>query len=262
MRKWIELGWRPLLVITLLFIVWEVCISFFDVPDWLLPAPSQIFGLMISDWTNYSHHVFSTVELVLIGFVIGSSVGVIVAISLHLVPFLKQSMYPLLILSQNIPVIVLAPLLVIWFGFGILPKIIVITLVCFFPIAIALLDGFRRTDRDLMHYMKMAGATKKQIFWKLEWPHALPSLFSGLKISATYSVMGAVISEWLGASEGIGVYMTLASSSFRTDRVFVAIFIIVALSLLFFLLIMWLEKMTIRWQASEEGDSHGTSRNS
>lgn len=105
----------------------------------------------------------------------------------------------------------------------------------FFPIAVATIDGLRQTSPELIHYMKMAGATKQQIFRKLELPHALPAIFSGLKISATYSVMGAVISEWLGANQGIGVYMTLASSSFRTDRVFVAILFIMILCLFFFL---------------------------
>ncbi|MFD2638126.1 ABC transporter permease [Piscibacillus salipiscarius] len=259
MKSLVKQGWRPALVIILLFLIWELCVQLFQVPTWLLPAPTQILEVGITEWGQYSHHVWATVQLIIVGFLIGSSIGILVAIGLHLVPFLKQSTYPLLILSQNIPVIVLAPLLVVWFGFGMLPKIIVITLVCFFPIAISLLDGFRQTDRDLMHYMQMAGASRKQLFWKLEWPNAMPSLFSGLKISATYSVMGAVISEWLGASEGIGYYMTLASSSYRTDRVFVAILIIVALSLLFFIFINWLEKIVIRWRSSGEGGSSETS---
>jgi ABC-type nitrate/sulfonate/bicarbonate transport system permease component len=254
MRGILQKGWRPVLVLVLLFIIWEFCCKLFEIPKWLLPSPLQIFEESVVGWSVYSGHIGSTVNLILVGFAIGAGVGILVAVGLHLVSFLRQALYPLLIVSQNIPTIVLAPLLVIWFGFGMLPKIIVITLVCFFPITIALLDGFRQTDRELKHYMQMAGASKQQIFWKLEWPHALPSLFSGLKISATYSVMGAVISEWLGASEGIGVYMTLASSSFRTDRVFVAIFIIVALSLLFFMIIMLVEKLVIKWKSKEEGD--------
>ena len=179
-------------------------------------------------------------------------IGLITAILLHLLPYLKDALYPLLILSQNIPTIVLAPLLVIWFGFGMLPKIIVITLVCFFPVTVAALDGFKQTPSELRHYLAMAGANKWQLFSKLEFPYALPSIFSGIKISATYSVLGAVISEWLGAKEGVGVYMTLASSSFRTDRVFVAIFIIMILSLLLFALIQGLEKTLVRWQ--KQGD--------
>jgi ABC-type nitrate/sulfonate/bicarbonate transport system permease component len=246
MKNMLHKGWRPILVLILLFAIWEISCIFFDIPNWLLPAPSQIFLEGVTGWPNYDHHLASTIKLALIGFLIGSSFGVVVAISLHLIPTLKEAFYPVIILSQNIPTIVLAPLLVIWFGFGMLPKIIVITLVCFFPITIAALGGFKQTSSELMHYMKMAGATKKQIFWKLEWPHSLPSIFSGLKISATYSIMGAVISEWLGAKEGIGVYMTLASSSFRTDRVFVAILWIMIMCMVFFACIVMIEKWCIK----------------
>ncbi|WP_106498244.1 ABC transporter permease [Lentibacillus sp. Marseille-P4043] len=249
MKGIIEKGWKPLVVILLLFSAWELSSILFDIPDWLLPAPSQIVQTGIEGWPMYQHHLVSTITLSVVGLLIGVSVGILVAICLHLVSFIREAFFPLMILSQNIPIIVLAPLLVIWFGFGVLPKIIVITLVCFFPVAVAALDGFRQTDRDLLHYAQMAGANKRQIFTKLEIPSALPSLFSGLKISATYSVMGAVISEWLGANEGIGVYMTLASSSFRTDRVFVAIFFVMILSLLFFSLIAFLEKRILSWKS-------------
>ncbi|KKK36384.1 nitrate ABC transporter permease [Mesobacillus campisalis] len=255
MHKVIKAGWRPLLVIILLFIIWELSSTFFEIPSWLLPAPSEIWQEGVAGWPNYHHHIWSTIQLTVIGFSIGCIVGLMVAIALHLMPRVREAFYPLMILSQNIPIIVLAPLLVIWFGFGMMPKIIVITLVCFFPIAVSAVDGFRQTSQELIHYMKMAGASKGQIFLKLELPHALPSLFSGLKISATYSVMGAVISEWLGANRGIGVYMTLASSSFRTDRVFVAIFMIMILCMLFFLVIISLEKLFIKWRPKGEGNS-------
>ncbi|WP_199224125.1 ABC transporter permease [Paenisporosarcina sp. OV554] len=246
-------GWRPLLVLILLVAIWQLSCWLFEIPKWLLPAPSEIWLEGITGWGNYRSHLVSTVKLSFMGLLIGSGVGIIIAVTLHSLPKLREAFYPIIILTQNIPIIVLAPLLVIWFGFGMLPKIIVITLVCFFPITVAALDGFRHTTAELTHYMKMAGASKKQIFWKVEWPYALPSLFSGLKIAATYSVMGAVISEWLGAKEGIGVFMTLASSSFRTDRVFVAIFLIMILSLIFFALISSLEKIIVKWKPKGEG---------
>ncbi|MBP1914055.1 ABC-type nitrate/sulfonate/bicarbonate transport system permease component [Lederbergia galactosidilyticus] len=220
-------------------------------PSWLLPAPSTIFEEATTGYERYLPHLQSTIGLAITGFLIGCSIGILVAVILHLLPGTQEAVYPLLILSQNIPIIVLAPLLVIWFGFGSLPKLIVITLVCFFPVTIAAMGGFRQTSLEIKQYMLMAGATRLQIFTKLEWPHSLPALFSGLKISATYSVMGAVISEWLGAKKGIGVYMTLASSSFRTDRVFVAIFLIMILSMLFFLLIQLTEKWLVRWTREE-----------
>lgn len=245
-------SWRPLLVLLLLLFIWELSVWLFSVPKWLLPAPSAIVSEGIQSFSQFLPHAQSTIGLAITGFIIGTSTGIIVAVILHLLPGVQQAIYPLLILSQNVPTIVLAPLLVIWFGFGWLPKIIVITLVCFFPITIAALGGFKHAPTDIKHYLLMAGANKLQIFTKLEWPNALPSLFSGLKISATYSVMGAVISEWLGAKQGIGVFMTFASSSFRTDRVFVAIFAIMVLSMLFFGVITMLEKWLVHW--AREGE--------
>ncbi|WP_102271707.1 ABC transporter permease [Cytobacillus massiliigabonensis] len=245
-------GWRPALVLLLLFIIWEMSVKLADIPAWLLPPPTDILKEAIEGWGNFHEHLQSTIKLSLLGFIIGSSIGLLTAIILHLIPSVKESIYPLLILSQNVPIIVLAPLLVIWFGFGLMPKIIVITLVCFFPITVAALDGFRQTPNELKHYMMMAGANRRQLFWKLELPFSLPAIFSGLKISATYSVMGAVISEWLGAKTGIGVYMTLASSSFRTDRVFVAIVFIMILSLLLFMLILLAERFLVRWKRMED----------
>jgi ABC-type nitrate/sulfonate/bicarbonate transport system permease component len=239
-------------LLLLLILTWELSVKVASIPDWLLPSPSQIFIEGIHDWNSYKHHIFSTIKLSLLGLIIGSGIGLLTAISLHLMPIVRDSFYPLLILSQNVPVIVLAPLLIIWFGFGLLPKIIVITLVCFFPITVAAIDGFKHTAPELKHYMNMAGATKWQLFWKLEFPFSLPNIFSGLKISATYSVMGAVISEWLGAKNGLGVYMTFASSSFRTDRVFIAIFWIMLLSYLFFSIIKAFEHYLVRWKYKGE----------
>ena len=241
-------SWLPFITVISFGLLWEGCVAIFNIEKWILPAPSTIFHELYNGWETVSVHILPTVRLSITGLIIGSTIGLLVATILHLVPFLKQMFYPLLILSQNVPIIVLAPLLVIWFGFGMLPKIIVITLVCFFPITIAALDGFKQTNRDLLQYMRMSGATKMQIFWKLERIHALPSIFSGLKISATYSVMGAVISEWLGANKGLGLYMTLSSSSFRTDRVFVAIFIVMALSFIFFSIIVFIEKLIVKWK--------------
>jgi ABC-type nitrate/sulfonate/bicarbonate transport system permease component len=251
MTKVIRKGWRPVLVLILFFVSWQLATALYTIPSWLIPSPVEIVKEGIDSWNAFSGHLKSTILLSVSGFIIGSMIGLATALVLHLMPKMKQALYPLLILSQNIPIIVLAPLLVVWFGFGFLPKIIVITLVCFFPISVSAMDGFRQTNEEYVHYMKMAGATKMQLFRKVEWPHALPAIFSGLKISSTYSVMGAVISEWLGAQKGIGVYMTLASSSFRTDRVFVAIFMIMILSLLFFGIIVSLEKIVVKWKRKE-----------
>lgn len=244
-KLWIR-GGRSFLFLLFLFILWEILVKVTETPKWLLPAPSDIVHEAFVGYATFYGHIFSTVFLTLLGLLIGCSVGLIIAIILYRLPKVNELLYPLLILSQNIPTIVLAPLLIIWFGFGMLPKLIVISLVCFFPIVVASMDGFRQTAPELKHYMQMVGATRNQIFWKLEFPHSLPSIFSGLKIAATYSVMGAVISEWLGAKTGIGVYMTLAQSSFRIDRVFLAIFFIMFMSVILFGVIRSIEKLVVK----------------
>jgi ABC-type nitrate/sulfonate/bicarbonate transport system permease component len=251
MSRLIAKGWRPFVVLVLFFIIWEGVSRYSQIPKWLLPAPSVIFKEAVTNYALFLPDTWASTWLAVSGLLMGSCIGISLAVLLHLIPSLKNIFYPFLILSQNIPIIVLAPLLVIWFGFGLLPKIIIITLVCFFPVTVASMDGFKNTPRELLHYMRMSGATNWQIFSKVEFPNALLPIFSGLKISATYSVMGAVISEWLGSEKGIGVFMTLSSSSFRTDRVFLAIFIIILLSLLFYSLIEIVEKRLIKWMPKE-----------
>ncbi|MDO3411312.1 ABC transporter permease [Saccharibacillus sp. CPCC 101409] len=246
LRQWFRSAWPPFVAVLLFVGTWEAAVRYFHVEAWILPPPSAIAQEASRSAGSLWMHTLSTLRLTLLGFVIGSAVGLIVACALHLVPLLKSALYPLLILSQNVPTIALAPLLMIWFGFGLLPKIIVITLVCFFPVAVSAMDGFAQTDRTMLNYMRMIGANRMQIFRKLEFPHALPSLFSGLRIAATYSVMGAVIAEWIGAQKGIGYYMILQKSAFRTDRIFAAIVIVVALSLLLFLLVTLIEKLAVR----------------
>lgn len=240
-------GWRPFLVLLLFFLFWEGITRFKSIPEWLLPAPSVIVEEAMASYSLFLPDIAATLQLSIAGLLLGSVIGFLIAVMLHLVPSLRNAIYPLLILSQNVPIIVLAPLLVIWFGFGFMPKLIIIILVCFFPVTIASLDGFKNVPADLKHYMRMSGASAFQTFTKVELPNALPPLFSGLKIAGTYSVMGAVISEWLGAEKGIGVFMTLSSSAFRTDRVFIAIFIIIFFSMLFYSIIMLIEKRMIKW---------------
>ncbi|WP_435923717.1 ABC transporter permease [Paenibacillus sp. DYY-L-2] len=243
--------WPPLVAVILFLIVWQGAVSVFHIEKWILPSPADIVKVSSAEAENLWGHTLATLRLMIIGFVIGTAVGLLVAFALHYIPFLKSSLYPLIILTQNVPVIALAPLLMIWFGFGVLPKIIIITLVCFFPVAVSAMDGLTRTDRVMLDYMRMAGATKAQIFYKLEVPHALPSMFSGMKIAATYSVMGAIIAEWVGADKGIGYYMMLQKASYRTDKTFVAIAVIVAISLAMFILIALLEKWLVRYRPAD-----------
>ncbi|QIH78234.1 ABC transporter permease subunit [Macrococcoides canis] len=231
-----------------LLCIWEFLVRLLQVDAYTLPAPSVIFISFFKDFSTYHVHLYPTLLLVVLGIVCSIVCGVSVAILLRLIPVLHDYIYPLLIMSQNVPVIVIAPLLVIWFGFGILPKLIVITLVCFFPITVSLLEGFNETDKELEKYMKMMGATRLERFTKLEWPNSMPYFFNGLKIAGTYSVMGAIISEWLGSDKGLGKFMLIAQRAFQVDQVFVAIVWIIIFAMVIYSVIFIIQRMILRWQ--------------
>jgi ABC-type nitrate/sulfonate/bicarbonate transport system permease component len=235
----------------LVLLLWEAATRVLAVPAWMLPGPVRIAGEAVAVAPTLAEDVAATVQLTAVGGAIGVALGLVLAAVLHLVEPLRAAVYPLLIVSQNVPSIALAPLLVIWFGFGLMPKIIVIVLVCFFPVAVAAMDGLRGADRVVVDYLRMSGATRWQLFRRVEVPSALPAVFSGLKIAATYAVMGAVVAEWVGSDRGLGHYMLLQKAAFRADRVFVAILAVVVLSLALFALIAALERRTTRWRTRE-----------
>lgn len=242
----------PIVAVLLTLVLWQACTVLFEVEPWLLPAPTDIWHETLKTYPRLWTHTVSTLQIAVGGFAAGTACGLLLAVVLHAVPKLREAMYPLIILSQNIPMIALAPLLVVWFGFGWLPKILIIALVCFFPVLVSALQGFAYTDTAMKQYMRMIGANRRQMFRMLEWPSCLPHLFSGLKVSATYSMMGAVVSEWLGAKRGLGMYIQLSQASFETARIFSAIAVIVALSLAFFYGIGFLEKRMVHWNRRKE----------
>jgi ABC-type nitrate/sulfonate/bicarbonate transport system permease component len=231
--------------LVLLLSIWWGVASLGNFPAWQLPTPDLVAKELVLYIPNetFGLDLASTSYIAVIGLVLSILVGVGGAVLLHFYPLLKQIVLPLLLFSQNVPIIVLAPLLVIWFGFGMLAKILIVLLVCFFPIIIAVLDGLEQGDRTLANYLAMAGATRWEKFRYLSLPTAMPAFFSSCKLAATYSVMGAVIAEWLGTEHGLGLMMTQAASSFRTDRVFVAIGVVVVLSSSFFFVIWLLEQL-------------------
>lgn len=243
----------PLIFFAILLLGWELAVSFYALEPWMLPAPTVVWRELIDRFPSMIIDIVATMRIAITGLTMGVLLGAVLALLLHLSHLAYRALYPLLVVSQNIPIITLAPLLILWFGFGDLPKLLIVTLVCFFPVTISLLSGFRQVDPTLHQYLKIAGASRLQLFTKLELPSALPSLFAGLKLAATYSVMGAVISEWLGAEEGLGLVMTTAATSFRTARVFVVILLIVVLSLMMVGVIALLEKRMIRGQYQKTG---------
>jgi ABC-type nitrate/sulfonate/bicarbonate transport system permease component len=237
----------PLLLILLLLVAWQLLTWLLDVPKWLLPSPWQIVVAGVEARDLLGPHTWQTLKETWVGLGLAVALGLGLALVIDLSSLLRRTVYPLLVASQTVPILALAPLLIIWFGYGILPKVIVVALVCFFPIVVSTADGLRVADPDLIALLRAMGANKRQMFLKVRVPGALPSFFSGFKIAITYSVVGAVIGEWVGASRGLGIFMIRSSKNFLTDRVFAAIAVTSLLSIVMFAAVMLLERSLLPW---------------
>ena len=237
----------PLLLILLLLVAWQVLTWLLKVPKWLLPSPWQIVVAGVEARELLGPHTWQTLKETWVGLGLAVTVGLGLALVIDFSSLLRRTVYPLLVASQTVPILALAPLLIIWFGYGILPKVIVVALVCFFPIVVSTADGLRVADPELIALLRAMGASRRQMFLKVRVPGALPSFFSGFKIAITYSVVGAVIGEWVGASRGLGIFMIRSSKNFLTDRVFAAIAVTSLLSIVMFAVVMLLERSLLPW---------------
>jgi ABC-type nitrate/sulfonate/bicarbonate transport system permease component len=241
-------SYAPTLLLAIgLLVGWEIVVRSLEIPDWLLPPPSQIARTAVHDLPVLQHHTTTTLLTTTLGTTLALVVGFTLALLLDTSPLIRRAIYPLLVASQTMPIVAIAPLLVVGFGFGLLPKVIVVTLVMFFPLVINTVDGLRTSDTDTVRLMQAMNANRWQMLWLLRIPSALPSIFSGLKVAITYSVIGAVLAEWIGASAGLGVYIARSLRAFRTDQVFVAIVATSLLTVGLFLVIMALERWLTPW---------------
>ncbi|MFZ5633986.1 MAG: ABC transporter permease [Bacillota bacterium] len=233
--------------LAIFIIIWHLTVILFEVPKWFLPSPADVLLAMIRDYRLILSHSAYTLAAALSGFLLALVTGLALALAMDYWPSLYAKLYPMLVVSQTVPVITVAPLIIIWLGLGLLPKVVVVGLVCFFPLTVSVTGGMQGTDPDLVDLMRVAGASRWQIIRLARLPAALPSFFTGLKISATYCVMAAVIGEWLGSSSGLGLVLTRASHSYQMGRAFAAITAIVILSLLMFLLVEIMARLSMPW---------------
>ena len=237
----------PIVFFTMIVAGWQYIVDKGIIARYILPSPSDVFLTSFRIFPELKPHIMTTLEEAFTGFFIAILLAVILAVLMDSFPLLKKAFYPLFIVSQTIPIIILVPLLVMWFGFDKLPKIIVVILVCFFPIVVNLLEGLESIDKDMLNLFKSMKANYFQIFKFAKFPASLSNFFSGLKIAATYSIMGAVIGEWMGGKDGLGVYMTRVRQSFALDKVFSVIVVIVLLSLLLFKIIELIQYLMMPW---------------
>lgn len=238
----------PIIAILILLAIWQILSGTGLIPKYLLPSPIDTIVAFVKDFPLLMEHAKITILEAIIGLGCGVLVGFFMAVIMDRFERLYQAFYPLIVITQTIPTVAIAPLLVLWFGYEMLPKVILIVIVTFFPITVSLLTGFRNADKDTVNLMRTMGATKMQIFWHVKFPGSLGQFFSSLRISASYAVVGAVISEWLGGFSGLGVYMTRVKKAFAFDKMFAVIFLISILSLLLMWLINVIQKKCMPWE--------------
>lgn len=246
-RFWHLYGLSTLFTLALLGL-WEAIIRGFHVPRYFLPAPSQVAVALQQDWSGIlAPAMWTTLSEVVFGFLIAAGAGVGLAILLHIFGPLRRTVYPLLIGSQTIPIVVLAPILAIMLGYGIMPKLVVVTLICFFPIVVNGIDGLRSVDDDFIHMMRTLDASRWAIFKRIEFPAALPAIFSGLRIAATFASIGAVFGEYAGSNGGLGYVIIQATPNLQTARIFADIFILILISFALFAVVSLLERIFVPW---------------
>jgi ABC-type nitrate/sulfonate/bicarbonate transport system permease component len=241
-------GFGPAIVLTLaLLALWELSVRAGQVSAQVLPSPIAIVQALINNWSVIYDNTLQTLLETVLGMAIATLLGLLLAIMLDISGWMRRAIYPLLITSQTIPIIALAPLLLIWIGYDIRPKLIVVTLYCFFPIAVATVDGLASAEPELMKLLRSMRATRWQMLRLVRLPGAMPAFFSGLRIAATYSVIGAIFGEYVGAEKGLGIYMQKAANSFATIQVFAAILVTTILSLLLFGFVSLIERVALPW---------------
>ncbi|MBP1757457.1 MAG: ABC-type nitrate/sulfonate/bicarbonate transport system, permease component [Firmicutes bacterium] len=238
----------PALLMAAIVLIWQTVSTVGLVPRFMLPSPLDVGRAFVANFRDLAENAGITLVEAFLGLSIGIVLGFILAVLMDRFTGLYKAVFPLMVISQTIPTVAIAPLLVLWMGYGIAPKVTLIILVCFFPIAIGLLDGIKSADPDAIDLMRAMGASPGQVFRHIKFPSSLPGFFSGLKIAVSYAIVGAVISEWLGGNEGLGVYMIRVKKSYAYDKMFAVILVIILISLALIRLTAWLERQVMPWK--------------
>jgi ABC-type nitrate/sulfonate/bicarbonate transport system permease component len=238
----------PLLLLVLGLCIWEAWVRIDGTPAWFLPSPSSVARTIVSDRDLLAHHTWVTLREVIVGFLVALVVGVCIAVAIEESPLTERALYPLIVASQAIPIVALAPLLLVWFGYGLLPKVIVTALVAFFPIVVTTVDGLRSADREMLELLRAMGAGAFTRFRLVKVPSAMPSLFSGMRIGIAIAVIGAVFGEYVGAKAGLGYLMNISSGRLLTARVFACIVVLACMAVTLFASVILLERLLLPWR--------------
>ncbi|MDQ5983497.1 MAG: ABC transporter permease [Eubacteriales bacterium SKADARSKE-1] len=243
-----------LIVFMVIFLLWQMASSFEFIPKFMLPSPISVLYVFTSDYNLLITNLTTTLFEAIAGLLVGIFLGFLIAFLMDKFKIIYKAFYPILIISQTVPTIAIAPILVLFLGYGLFPKITLVALCCFFPIAISFLSGFESPSIDYMNLLKTMGANKNQIFIYIKLPFSLKFFCSGLKISVSYAFVAAVVSEWLGGISGLGVYMIRAKKSYAFDKMFAVLLLICIVSFIFIKIAELFEKCVIPWERKRQDD--------
>jgi NitT/TauT family transport system permease protein len=250
LRRW-STTLLPLAFILVILVVWEVISRFTDAfPDYILPAPTDIVERMVQDTSLLWSATRVTLVEVVVGFAAGAVIGLALALPIAYSATVRKTLYPLIVASQAVPKIAIGPLLVLWLGLGMLPKLAIVAMMVFFPVVITAAEGFSSVDRNLLDLMRSVSASQWEIFRRVRFPHALPQIFSGLKIGITLAVVGAVVGEWIGSDNGLGYLLLQANTQLDTTLLFSALALLVVLGVVLFMLVEVAERLLLPWRTS------------
>lgn len=238
----------PALVLIAFIVAWQVVPPALAVEEYILPTPSEIAGQMVDDWSLLQPALLTTLREVLLGFALAFVVAMVLGFAVAHSRVINRAVYPLLVASQTVPVIAIAPVFIIWFGYGLAPKVVITALICFFPLTVNTVAGYASVDPDARMLFRAYGAGRLTTFRLLSLPSALPSIFAGVKISVTLSVIGATIGEWVGSDAGLGYVILQASSQIITARVFAAIVLLSLMGIALFVAASLVERLVLRWR--------------
>jgi NitT/TauT family transport system permease protein len=259
LARFVQGTWRPVAVLAAILVAWWAVTAAELIKPYLVPSPGKTLDVILAQTSYFAHNTWITTYETLLGFAIAIAIGVLSAVVMVYSSTVEKSLYPLLLFAQVIPKIAIAPLFVVWLGFGLAPKIVVAVLMAFFPIVISTVTGLKSIDPEMLQLSSTMGAGAGQTFWKIRFPASLPHLFAGLKVAATMAVTGAVVGEFVGANEGLGYVILQANGNLDTPMLFAGLLIMSLLGVILFVAVELLEYLVLPWHASRRTDAATTS---
>lgn len=254
LRAWLVRRAGAIAIFAVLFVFWEVGVSWFGVKEYLLPPPSKVWVEFLKRAPTVFANAWVTTKEILAGYLLAIVVSIPLALSIAYSRFMENSVYPVIVFFQIIPKIAIAPLFIIWFGFGFTPKLLLVFLLCFFPIVVSSIAGFKATDPDIMDFARTTGASGWKMFLKIRLPQALPNIFTGLKVGAALSATAAVVAEFVASDRGLGYLLLQYNGNLETPMVFATVVLLSLIGLVVYYVVEVIERIAIPWHVSQQQD--------